>query len=171
MNYHFTLIFRLPQGSPAADEVVEMLAEANCDDAIVGTGHPGRIALDFDREADSATDALNSAIRDVESALPGIELIEAAPDLAGLTDIASIAGVSRQALRKLTQTKPDFPRPTHCGNPSLWHLAPVLDWLERQGRYKVDKTLQAVSQQAFRLNTQIQNQQAQAYAAKQTATA
>lgn len=171
MNYNFSLIFTRPETPAATDELIEALAEAGCDDAMVGTGHPGHIALEFDRVAESATEAVGSAIRDVESALPEAVLIEASPDLVGLTDIAEIAGISRQALRKLMQSRQDFPRPAHCGNPSLWHLAPMLDWLEQEKRYNVAEALRAVSQQTLRLNTQIQNQQAQAYAPQQTATA
>ncbi|WP_376692030.1 DNA-binding protein [Wenzhouxiangella sp. EGI_FJ10409] len=171
MNYNFSLIFRLPEKSANTDDLVEALAECGCDDAMVGTGHPGRIALEFDREAETATAAVDSAVRDVESALPGAELIEATPDLVGLTDIAEIAGISRQALRKLMQSRHDFPRPAHCGNPSLWHLAPMLDWLDQEERYDVAEALRAVSQQTLRLNTQIQNQQARIYAPQQTATA
>jgi len=171
MNYNFSLIFRLPEEAPATDQLIEALGEAGCDDAIVGTGHPARIALEFDREADNVTEAVNSAIRDTESAIPGVELMEATPDLVGLTDVAEIAGISRQALRKLMHTRRDFPRPAHCGNPSLWHLAPILDWLEQEGRYNVPAALQVVSRQTLRLNAQIQNQLVEAYTAPHTATA
>ena len=171
MMYNFSLIFRLPEKLTETNELIETLAEAGCDDAMVGIGHPGRIALEFDREAKSALDAVNSSKRDVESALPGAELIEATPDLVGLTEIAEIAGISRQALRKLMQSRHDFPRPAHCGNPSLWHLAPMLDWLDQERRYKVPEALRAISRQTLRLNTQIQNRQAQIYVPPQTATA
>ncbi|MFG0329614.1 MAG: helix-turn-helix transcriptional regulator [Phycisphaerales bacterium] len=171
MIYNFSLIFRLYEPPSKMDAMIEKMAQAGCDDAMVGIGHSGRIALEFDREANSAMDAVNSAKRDVESALPDAELIEATPDLVGLTEIAEIAGISRQALRKLMQSRHDFPRPAHCGNPSLWHLAPMLDWLDQEGRYKVPEALRAISRQTLRLNTQIQNQQAQVYAPPQTATA
>ena len=170
-TYNFSLIFRLPPEAPDTDDLIEALAAAGCDDAIVGTGHPGRVALDFDREADDAAQALRTAVSDVQTAITGAELIEAGPDLVGLTEIAQIAGVSRQALRKLMTYRRDFPRPSHCGNPSLWHLAPMLDWLNQEGRYKIDEALLSVSQQSLRLNTQVQNQLAQAYTSKQTATA
>lgn len=50
---------------PPADDVercVEQLYEDGCDDALVGVGHPGYIALDFTREAESALEAISSAI-------------------------------------------------------------------------------------------------------------
>lgn len=50
---------------------------------MVGIGLPGRIALSFLREADSAQQAVISALEDVNRAIPDAELIEASPDLAG----------------------------------------------------------------------------------------
>lgn len=75
MNHEFRLIFQLPANAPAVTDVVEALAEAGCDDAIVGTGHPGRIALEFSREAENAEQAIESAIDNVRNAVPGAELI------------------------------------------------------------------------------------------------
>jgi hypothetical protein len=40
------------------DALVERLAEEGCDDALVGIGPPGRLALGFVREASSAHDAI-----------------------------------------------------------------------------------------------------------------
>ena len=61
----------------------------------------GRLALEFAREAADAGTAVHSALTDVRSAVPLAKLIEVAPDLAGLTDVADIVGVSRQSMRKL----------------------------------------------------------------------
>ncbi len=52
------------------------------------TGLPGRVALSFVREADSANAAMVSALADARRAMPSATLIEAVPDLVGLTDIA-----------------------------------------------------------------------------------
>ena len=159
MNHEFRLIFQLPANAPALDQLVEALAAAGCDDAIVGTGHPSRIALEFNRDAKDAGQAIDSAIQDVLSAIPGAELIEAAPDYAGLTEIAEIMGITRQALRKQMLKRLDFPRPVHSGNPSLWHLAPVLRWLQQQRNYRVDPVLQDIASHTMRLNTQQQLRQ------------
>ncbi len=161
MNHEFRLVFQLPAVAAAVNDWVEALAEAGCDDAIVGTGHPGRVALDFCREAENAEQAIDSAIKNVAAAIPGAELIEAAPDFAGLTEISEIIGISRQALRKQMLSRPDFPRPIHCGNPSLWRLAPVLDWLKRHRTYRIDPGLQAVARHNMRLNTQQQVRQSE----------
>lgn len=55
MEHDFRLRFRLQPADADMDALVERLYEAGCDDALVGIGVPGRLALDFTREADSAT--------------------------------------------------------------------------------------------------------------------
>jgi len=47
MEYEFTLRFRLVPEDGDADELVERLGAAGCDDAVIGVGQPGRVALDF----------------------------------------------------------------------------------------------------------------------------
>ena len=130
MEYIFTLKYQLGSDVEDMDAVIERLGEAGCDDALAGIGLPGRLALEFTREAPSAEAAVGSALDDVRRALPDARLIEAAPDLVGLTDVAEIAGVSRQAMRKLMLAYPgSFPVPVHEGTTSLWHLADLLEWL------------------------------------------
>src|SRR5690349_20998174 len=104
MQFTFKLKYQLPDDDASPDELVERLGEARCDDALVGIGQAGRIALEFTRDADSAFSALTSAIADVKRAIPLAKLIEAGPDLVGLTDIADIVGVTRQNMRKLAIT-------------------------------------------------------------------
>ncbi|MDA8383730.1 MAG: transcriptional regulator, partial [Betaproteobacteria bacterium] len=134
MEYTFTLKYQLADDDRDPDALVERLGEAGCDDALVGIGQPGRIALEFTREADSADAAVRSALAAVRSAVPSARLIEVAPDLVGLTDVADIVGVSRQNMRKLMLTHPgSFPAPVHEGSASIWHLADVLTWLQAKG--------------------------------------
>ncbi len=134
MEFIFRLAYHLPDHDADADALVERLAEAGCDDALVGIGQPGRIALEFTREAASAGAALTSALADVRRAIPGARLIEAGPDLVGLTDIADVVGVSRQNMRKLAQNNfVTFPTPVHEGSSALWHLADVLQWMAARG--------------------------------------
>src|SRR5688500_2600840 len=137
MEYDFVLKFKLAEGSADANDLVERLGEAGCDDAVVGIGQPGRIALNFMREADSAQQAIISALENVKDAVPGAELIEASPDLVGLTDIAELVGVTRQNMRKLMLTHATtFPSPIHDGSTAVWHLAPVLEWLRVRAGYE-----------------------------------
>lgn len=76
----FTLKFCLPDEGSDLDELAERLGAGGCDGALLGLGQPGRIALEFTREAGSAQDAMVSALADVRRASPGAKLIEAAPE-------------------------------------------------------------------------------------------
>lgn len=153
MEYEFVLKFKLAEGSADANELVERLGEMGCDDAVVGVGQPGRIALEFTREADSAHEAIISALEDVKRAIPDARLIEASPDLAGLTDIAAFVGVTRQNMRKLMMSHAmTFPAPIHEGSLSLWHLAPVLEWLHLRVGYAIEVHLLELSRVTMRVN-------------------
>jgi hypothetical protein len=78
MIFTFTLNYELTSDESDMDTLVERLAEEGCDDALVGVGQPGRLALEFVREACSPDDAIEGAIKDVRRALPNARLIEAA---------------------------------------------------------------------------------------------
>lgn len=54
MEYEFTLKLKLTADQGETDTLVERLGEAGCDDAVIGIGQPGRIALNFIREGASA---------------------------------------------------------------------------------------------------------------------
>lgn len=75
MEYTFTLKYQLPNDN-SVDDVVERLGATGCDDALVGIGQPGRLSLDFTREATSAEAAFVSALSDVKRAVPSAMLIE-----------------------------------------------------------------------------------------------
>ncbi len=153
MEYTFTLKYQLTAHDSDADALVERLGEAGCDDALVGTGQPGRVALEFTREATSAEAAVRSALADVRRAVPSAKLIEVAPDLVGLTDVADIVGVSRQYMRKLMLAHPgSFPAPVHEGSASIWHLADVLTWLQAKGGYSPAPQVLQVAQVALQVN-------------------
>lgn len=153
MEFIFTLKFQLHAVERDADVLVERLAEAGCDDALVGIGQPGRLALEFTRAAHSAEAAMRSALKDVRRAVPSARLIEAAPDLVGLTDVAELVGVSRQNMRKLMLAHPrTFPPPVHDGSTAIWHLADVLAWLQAEVDYAVDRTIIAVARAARQVN-------------------
>lgn len=153
MEYTFTLKYQLADDDLEPDALVERLGEAGCDDALVGIGQPGRLALEFTREAGSADEAVRSALADVRRAIPSARLIEVAPDLVGLTDVADIVGVSRQNMRKLMLAHPDsFPTPVHEGSVSIWHLADVLAWLQAKGSYSLALDVLEVARAALQVN-------------------
>jgi predicted DNA-binding transcriptional regulator AlpA len=153
MEFEFGMRFKIGAEGADSKDMVERLGEAGCDDAVIGTGQPGRVALDFTREARSVKDAIISALRDVKKALPKAELIEVTPDFAGLTDVAELVGVSRQNMRKLMLAHPTtFPAPVHEGSASVWHLAHVLRWLAQRGDYSISKPLLDIATMAMQVN-------------------
>lgn len=153
MEYTFTLKYKLSQQDANHDELVERLGAAGCDDALVGLGLPGRIALEFTREASSAEVALVSALGDVKRAISSAKLIEVVPDFVGLTDVADVVGVSRQNMRKLMLSHAEsFPPPVHEGSTSVWHLAEVMAWLQSRGTYVVVNADMEVARTAMQIN-------------------
>jgi hypothetical protein len=153
MEYEFTLKLKLAVDDADADEIVERLGETGCDDALVGIGQPGRIALNFTREADSAEQAIISALTDVKNAIPEAKLLEVGPDFVGLTDVAELIGVTRQNMRKLMLTHhASFPAAVHEGSVAFWHLAPVLHWLKGRGTYHVEQSLLDIAYMAMQIN-------------------
>lgn len=153
MEYTFTLKYQLAEHDSDSDALAERLGEAGCDDALVGIGQPGRLALEFTREAKSAKAAVRSALADVKRAIPSATLVEAVPDFVGLTDVAELVGVSRQAMRKLMLSHAaTFPAPVHEGSASIWHLAEVLGWLEEKGGYTLERKMLETARAALEVN-------------------
>ena len=152
MIYDFLLKFKLASAATDIDAIIEALGEAGCDDATVGIGTAGFVALDFSRDSRSAEEAVLSAIEAVKRAIPDAELAEAAPDYVGLTDVAELVGVTRQNLRKLRQSNADFPTPLHSGSTQLWHLLEVLEWFVGRSMYKVEAKLVDVAAVAMQCN-------------------
>lgn len=152
-EYDFILKFRLPETDADSEQFVDALAEAGCDDAAVGIGQRGRIALNFTRKARSALDAVRSAVRDVKRAIPGVQLVEASPDFVGLSDVADLVGCTRQNMRKLMITNSaTFPVAVHEGSQSIWHLHPVLDWFATTQKRPIDRALVEVSAVTMKVN-------------------
>jgi hypothetical protein len=156
-EYIFTLAFALGSRDADTDALIERLGGAGCDDAVVGVGRRGRLALEFTREADDAARAVASAVTDVRSAIPHAVLVEASPDLVGLTDVASLLGVSRQNVRKLiVSCDAPEPVPVHAGRPTIWRLAGVLRWLVREKRYPVSPQLLEVAEATMQVNLAVE---------------
>lgn len=153
MEYDFTLKFKLSDIDCNADDIVERLGDAGCDDALVGTGTAGRIALTFTRNAESSQAAILSALSDVKRAIPTAKLIEAGPDFVGISDVAELVGVSRQNIRKLMiSNAATFPPAVHDGSASIWHLALVLQWLQSRASYQIPQDVIEVARTAMHVN-------------------
>ena len=80
MEYTFTLKYRLSPADQNVDDLIERLGAEGCEDVLVGVGQPGRVALEFTREADSAQAAIQSALADVKRVMPKAQLLEDAPE-------------------------------------------------------------------------------------------
>jgi len=142
MEYEFILKYVLSDENADSSQYLNALFEAGCDDATIGIGKTGAIALEFVREAASAAEAVLSAIADVKKVIPDAELSEVAPDLVTPTEIASVVGCSRQNIQKIiANPKKRFPSPIHQSSAgSVWHLEPVLRWFIDNGAY-INKNL------------------------------
>ena len=152
MEYEFGLKYKVADDADM-DELIEQLGEAGCDDALVGTGQPGRIALDFTRDANSAEKAVVSALSAVKKAIPGAKLLEVTPDFVGMTEVAEMLDVSRQNIQRLKQAHPfSFPTPIHEGSAAIWHLAHLLEWFKGRASYDVDQALIDVAHTAMQIN-------------------
>jgi hypothetical protein len=150
VEYEFTLKFKLPADA-GPDELVRRLAEA-CDDALVGIGQPGRLALNFIRDAESAEAAIISALSDVKRLITEAKLVEVTPGFVGLTDMAELIDVTRQNVRKLMLAHSDsFPAPIHEGSSAVWHLALLLQWLKSRG-YSIDPSLLDIARTTMQIN-------------------
>ena len=57
-TFDFTLTFALSKHSSNPEDFLDALFNAGCDDALVGTGMPDTIALNFSRAARSAEYAI-----------------------------------------------------------------------------------------------------------------
>lgn len=160
-RYDFTLRFALPSAGMDMDEVADRLYGHGCDDALIGIGHRGMIALDFTREAPSARAAIMSAITDVSRAVTGAVLVEVAPDVVGVTDIAEMVGCSRQNIRQLLVSCTGTGLvPVHEGKQTLWHLAQVLRWLADEKSYRISDALIDLAETTMQVNLAIDALQA-----------
>lgn len=160
MDFLFEFKYQLSRDDDHQRDIVERLGEEGCTDALIGTGRPGRIAMEFSRDATSAYAAITSALADVRRAIPTARLIGVAPDLVELIDIAEYAGVSRQIMHELVNNNADtFPMPVYTGSTTLWHLDDVLHWLAPRGSHAIEPGTLEVATIARQLNIAIQARQ------------
>ncbi|PLR37298.1 DNA-binding protein [Chimaeribacter californicus] len=134
--YHFSLT--LAGVTPATPNLEQHLFEQGCEDALI-CAYNQTVYLEFDREADDFSSALLSAVRDCEAAPLRASVVAADADLVGLSDIAELTGMTRQAIALLKEGKRgtgNFPSPVQRlkGASPLWRWAEVAAWLAEQQR-------------------------------------
>jgi predicted DNA-binding transcriptional regulator AlpA len=151
-EFEFELVYRLGPEEADVDQAIERLGEAGCTDSNIAIGVAGEMALHFYRDGEDAQSAIRSAMTDIRRAMPTATLIEASPDLVGLTEVADLVGVSRQNMRKLMLANESFPPAVHRGSTSIWHLADVLAWLQDKGSYAIEQTVLELAKATQQIN-------------------
>jgi len=139
--HSFTLFFS--DADVLDDEQLDALYEAGCDDALFGVRDGAQYGA-FDREANSFSEALASAIGDVTSAVPGLQVVRIEPDeLVTMAAIAKRSGLSREYIRLLSTNERGpggFPAPvTYADHKTrLWHWPDIAHWLTCHQKAKVE---------------------------------
>lgn len=134
--YNFTLVLSgVNADTPGLEDA---LYESGCGDALI-CFYGKSVYLEFDREAKSLDDAIESAIHHVETSGLGARVESVDSVLVGLSDIADLTHLSRQAVVMLKDGKRgagDFPNPIQRikGQSPLWDWAEVANWLQINGR-------------------------------------
>jgi len=134
-TYHFTIVVRDAHSSLA--ELEDQFFQAGCDDALLCSCN-GTIYLEFDREADSAARAIQSALDSIRS-LGFKDLIIEEQRFSTLSEMADRAGMSRQALSLYAQNKRgdgNFPRPMYglSSKSAMYSWPEVAAWLFTHGK-------------------------------------
>jgi hypothetical protein len=119
---------------PHTDDFADRFFEAGCGDATISF-QKGVLILEFTREAKNVTQAIFSAIRDVQKA--GATVINIEPDhLVSLSDIANRAEISRAAASHYAKglRGKAFPLPVAriTTDSPLWDWFSVSRWLRKR---------------------------------------
>ncbi|TIL29372.1 MAG: hypothetical protein E5Y85_28610 [Mesorhizobium sp.] len=128
------------------DHFEDRFFEAGCDDATIAVAR-GAIILQFAREAEDLSSAINSAIEAVKAAGATVERVE--PDyLVSLSEIAERANLTRAAVSLYSKGErgADFPLPVarvSTQNP-LWDWTDVAIWLFERGQVTTETALEAL---------------------------
>ncbi len=148
-THSFTLFLKGPDvlGDEHID-ALDALYEAGCGDALFGERDGAQYAA-FDREAESFSDALASAIHDLTNAVSGLEVVRVEPDeLVTLSSIAQRSGRSREYIRLLSTGERGpggFPAPVAYVDRKtrLWHWPDVAQWLTDHDKARVEVDAEA----------------------------
>lgn len=136
--YHFSILIR--DANPQIEALEDRLFEAGCDDALICFNNR-TVYLEFDREAENAQIAIESAMLDIQKA-GFYELILQESGVSSLAEIAHRTGLTRTALSNYARGKhaEGFPAPLYgvaSGSP-LYSWKEVANWLYT--RHKITQT-------------------------------
>lgn len=154
--YHFSLT--LAGVTSDTEGLEDALFTSGCDDGLI-CFYGKSVYLEFDRKSENFTKAVLSAISDIESGDSGATVISVDANLVGLSDIAELSHMSRQAIAMLkdgTRGPGDFPSPVQRikGASPLWRWADVAEWLHQKG--KLSAELAANARQLDLINIALQ---------------
>ncbi|GGX48889.1 XRE family transcriptional regulator [Saccharospirillum salsuginis] len=124
-TFHFSIV--LGNANPDSENLEDRLFEAGCDDALV-CAYGETVYLEFDREAETALDALNSATLAIKNAGFQIRSYQEG-GVVNLSDIARRTQLTRAAVNyyaKGTRGPKGFPKPIY----GLDSPTPLYDWAE-----------------------------------------
>ncbi|MGI9276744.1 MAG: hypothetical protein ACR2PT_18105 [Endozoicomonas sp.] len=158
--FHFSLV--LTEVGVTTPGLEDALFEVGCDDALVCFYNQSAYLV-FDREAESLREAVASAVADVESSSCGARVVSVdAGDLVGLSDIAELSGLTRQAVALLKDGKRgggQFPAPVLRleGRQPLWKWSQVAQWLVEQGRVGAELAENALVVDEFNQALELRN--------------
>jgi hypothetical protein len=131
-EFNFTLV--LDGITELTSEVENALYEGGCDDGTLGF-QCGRPYMTFSRTAPNFAEAILSAVRDVEKAVPGLDVLRVDYcDLVTQAEIARLIKRSRQAVHQLITGRRGpglFPPPIYrlTDDTTKWAWSDVVDWL------------------------------------------
>lgn len=135
--YHFSILIR--DAEKEMPNLEDILFEAGCDDALI-CFYNQSVYLEFDREAKTAQEAIQSAFNDIRQAgFSDLVLQEAG--VSSLSEIAARTGLTRAAISNYANGKraKDFPRPIYgvASGSALYSWKEVANWLYQ--RKKISK--------------------------------
>lgn len=132
-SFSFVLVLNR---QPTPDEL-DALHQAGCSDAAFTTATGGVAIAEFDRQALTLSDAITSAVADVErGGLLPMRVVD--QDLVTLGDIAARVGLSRQCVSRYAtghRGPGGFPPPMNYGRPGimLYRWCEVVPWMRDMG--------------------------------------
>jgi len=132
-TFAFTLLVDGPDLQ--SEQNLDALFEAGCDDATFGSREHIQYA-DFHRQAPTLAQALSSAIRDVQAAVPGSRVLRVEPEeFVSLSAIATRTHRSREYVRLLAEGKRGpggFPSAVRWidARTRVWRWSDVAEWFE-----------------------------------------
>ncbi|AWW34712.1 XRE family transcriptional regulator [Mannheimia varigena] len=127
--YHFSILIR--DTEKTTENLEDRLFEAGCDDALI-CFYNQSVYLEFDREAETAHAAIQSAIENIRQAgFSDLVLQEAG--VSSLSEIAARTGLTRAAISNYANGKraKDFPKPLYgvASGSALYSWKEVANWL------------------------------------------